>query len=150
MDTFLKILEFAPVLLVPFGLLLAWLGTKAVKAVEETKADQKTNGALSRLLNLTFLFTRDVNDTYKQEIIAAKDPSSAGGTKITKEEAAALNKEVWKRLGDAYGKSAFDKIKHVIGVGSEDAVKSIVNAQIEQAVDQIEGRDSKKVLDAVK
>lgn len=147
METFL---QYLPLILVPVGLLLAWLGAKAVRAVEKTQADQKTNGALSRLLNLTFLFTRDVNDGYKQELLAAKDPASPGGAKITKEEAAELNAEVWKKLGDAYGKSAFDKIKHVIGVDSDDAVKAIVNAQIEQSVDQIEGRDTKKALDAVK
>ena len=115
--------------------LLGWLFARLNAWIKAKTHNELVSGVISRFTNSLLTAIKMVEQTYKRELIAAKDPKSPGGAAITKEEAAKLKGLVIEALSAEYGgMSGIAKFLGVLGLGSEASVAQWVDNKIEALV----------------
>lgn len=130
-DTAVSVLDIVLAVVTP---VLVWLGARASKWVSALALNEKTGGMLARLNDSVFTAVKTVNQTLRAEIKAAKDPSSPGGSKITKEEAEQLKAAAWDELRAYWGAKGLEEAGKVLGL---DNLTRFVDGKIESAVSDL-------------
>jgi hypothetical protein len=114
---------------------LGWLGKKLIEFVSAKTENEWIKGALSRLVGSISDAVAMVNQTLKKEILAAKDPNSPGGARITKEEGKQLREAVLDALKQEYGGwEGILKLLKRIGIGDQASAEAKLGTMIEAAV----------------
>jgi hypothetical protein len=128
---------FAPYV-IPLVLLgLTWLGGLLSKWTMGRIKNEAIANAVVRFQGEVLGAVKFVGQTLKQEILAARAPSSPGGAKVTKAEAAQLKEAVWEALKDTYGgMDGIKKALKVLGLGDASWMKW-VDTKIEAAVSDV-------------
>lgn len=122
LDIFLTIMMFiGPILAVGLtfvtGLLSKLIGTKV--------KNEKTAGLLKRLNESISSALGGALEAKSAAIKAAKDPSSPGGSEITKEEWDEIKAEVKKYVMGFWSKKGLGELQKVLGFGEADIDKRI-------------------------
>lgn len=113
--------------------LLAWLGVKLAGWLRAKTKNELVGGMLARLTESVFTLVREAEQTAVAAIKAGKDPSSPGGTKLTKAEAEKVKADVIAKLKELWGMKGLKEIGKVLG-WTEASVTSFLEAKVEEAV----------------
>lgn len=114
---------------------LSWLGKKLNDLIKAKISNELISGTLTRLTSSINDAVAMVDQTIREEIKAAKDENSPGGSAITKEEAQKLKSAVWDELKKEYGgMDGISKLLGVIGISDKQAIESKVDTMIEATV----------------
>jgi hypothetical protein len=113
---------------------LTWVGYKVSVWVGTLEANEKSGGMLARLTDSIFVAVKKVNQTLKAKILDAKDPTSAGGEKITDDEAQELKEAVWDELRSYWGTKGLAAAGKILGL---DNLTRFIDGKIEAAVSDL-------------
>jgi len=114
--------------------LIGWIAVKLNSFLSTKIKNETLAGVVARFSDSVFVAVKKVNQTLRDEIVAAKKPGSAGGSKITPEEASKLRAAVWEELKSEYG--GMVGLSKVLGILKleEASLAKWVDNRIEAAV----------------
>jgi len=105
---------------------------------EKSENDLRDRG-IQGFDNVVTMAVREQNQAFKKDMKKARDPSSPGGTSITKEEARQLKKNAIDRVVAYFGMPGIMKVMAAFGATStsKSTAEDFVGTAIEAKVDEL-------------
>lgn len=110
-----------------------WLSAKAAAWISSKTKNELLAGLLSRLNQLVWTCVRMAEQTLVKEIKKAKEPSSPGGSSLTKEEQKAIFDAVFQNVKELFGENALALLGHLLGLKQVELDK-LIASKIEEMV----------------
>lgn len=135
-ETTLTIWEIAaPIITAAVG----WVAVKVSGWIQTKTKNERVGGMLGRLVSSVQTAVVAVNETAKAEIMAAKDPTSPGGSSVTKAEAEQLKAACLDKIKAYWGTKGLAEAAKVLGFGG-GGIDSFLSDEIEKSIATLKGR----------
>jgi len=116
--------------------MVAWIGTLLGQLLKSKAKNQLAETMLCRISDAALTAVTEVEHTIKQGLLAARSPTSDGGTKLTPEEIKQIKGAAISSVKSFLGKEWQRQIKKSLGLDAK-AAESLISAKVESAVDTL-------------
>lgn len=124
-------------ILAPFlTALLAWVSMKVAAWIRAKTQNEYVAGTLLRLNDSAFTAVKAIEQTLVRELKAAKTPASAGGVRLTAEEAEQVKQAALAEVRSYWGPKGVRELATILGLNDE-ALQRVLSSKLEAAVHDV-------------
>lgn len=112
---------------------LSWMSIRLTRWLKEKAHSEMTQRTITKTNESILTLVREAEQTLVQAIKEAKDETSPGGRKMTKEEACLIKNKVIARFKRLWGPEGIGELIKVLGI-EDKAFEKYIEAKVEETV----------------